>query len=400
MGILFLLVLALMFVLGPPRFFSRLGRTFTPFGDGTIATQTSITIVRPEGGNATISAGRAARFIIHVDGRIPDRQQPDALRLCYRYSNAETVYLERLLDRDAEQEWSTSLSDTEIQDGFFYKIKGGDTETAEYRVTVRAGALAEPLRATYRHRPYLRPLVEVVDKPTSLEGWRGTTVTLEAQANRPAREAHLELEMGGEKRTIPGEVDPAQPDRLTYRFVLDQDGRQPVQNGKYSLVFTSTEGEVVSDPPRYDVSVKRDEPPTVTLDKPEQDLALPANGLLPVKGIASDDIGVRDLRLRMEVVAGPKLQAQPYRPEKSFRFEDGAYPRVLAYQDQVDSGKGQGLDGRTPGLKARSGGRVLDRGRRCLRLPGAAQWPDWRKRTSQGENPRAGTRQGETGKGP
>src|SRR5207249_4159754 len=78
---------------------------------------------------------------------------------------------------------------------------------------------------------------------------------------------------------------------------------------------------------------------------------LPANGLLPLEGSASDDIGLASLTLRIKRENGETLQAKPYRGGKSFRQPDGRYPQMLEYKDSVELDKLKQEDGKPAILK-------------------------------------------------
>src|SRR5262249_50099222 len=94
-----------------------------------------------------------------------------------------------------------------------------------------------------------------------------------------------------------------------------------------------------------------DHPPQVVLTKPGQDVELPANGTLELAGSASDDIGVKSVTLRLAVKDGPALKPVPYREGKSFRFDDGGYPKVLDYEEVVELAKVRGEGGQPVELR-------------------------------------------------
>ena len=56
-----------------------------------------------------------------------------------------------------------AVGQIEVRNGFWYKIHGGDAETPEYRVSVRAAPAITDFLATYHFRPY-------VPVPTRLAG--------------------------------------------------------------------------------------------------------------------------------------------------------------------------------------------------------------------------------------
>jgi hypothetical protein len=347
-GILALAAFVALLLLGARPFFSLLGRAFAPFTEGVIATRTRLTLLEPEGGNAIVAVGRSVRFRVEVDGRVPDPGKSDALRLLFHYQQGDP-YEDRPLERDAGAEWTTTLPAFQVQNGFWYKVAGGDTETAEYRVQVRATPLIEGFEATYHYRPYLGWRDDTTRDP-NLRSLRGTEVALVAHTNRTVRvkDSRLELELAeGAKKVVPAEAVADDPQAFLFRLVLDE-------SGKYRVWFTSAEGESNTDPPAYTVQVLTDHEPRVELTKPGQNVTLPANGVLRLEGLATDDIGLKGMTLQMQVKGGPKLRAKPYREGKSFRLEDGGYPTTLRYKDFVELASVQDPDGKPVTLRPKT----------------------------------------------
>src|SRR5207253_1622498 len=127
----------LMIYLGVNQFFSLLGRTFVPFVERTIPTRTQLTLLRPEGGDLTVPTDYSVQFAVQVDGRVPEPGRPDAVRLLFRYQN-DGAWEELPFEKESGREWVATLPAYQVQNGFFYKVAGGDDETAEYRVRVRS----------------------------------------------------------------------------------------------------------------------------------------------------------------------------------------------------------------------------------------------------------------------
>jgi collagen type III alpha len=360
--------LVAMAVLGARPFVSLLGRTFAPFSEGLIATRTRLTLLQPEGGDVTVAVGRPVRFGVAVDGRVPQPGKPDAIRLLFHYQPGDP-YEERPLERENSDQWTMTLPAFQVQNGFWYKVAGGDTETPEYRVQVRATPLINGFDATYHYRPYLGWRDDTTHDP-NLRALRGTEVRLVAHTNRTVRvkDSRLEWEVaaptpgpgaaGSEKRpaveaaklpeagkkAIAAAAVPDDPQALAFRFVLEE-------SGKYRVWFTSTEGESNTEPMAYSVQVLPDHAPQVELTKPGQDVRLPVNGLLQLEGVANDDIGVKSLTLQLRLAGGPELRPQPYRAGKSFKLDDGGYPKTLPYKDFVELAKIKDADGKPAGLQ-------------------------------------------------
>lgn len=329
------LCLLVLFVLGPRQFLSLMHRAFAPFVESPIATRTRLELVRPEGGDVTVPVGRAVRFSVWVEGRIPEASSPEALRLLYRYHPSDP-YQSRLLERgESSWEWSTSLLASEIHNGLWYKIAGGDAETPEYRIQVRSTPLLTGFDVTYHYRPYLG-WPDRITHDQNLQDLRGTEVTLLARTNRTVKEGQLAIE--GQKPS-PGELVPEDPQALRFRLRLEHDAH-------YRIWFRSVDGERNTDPMAYPIRVLQDRPPQLEVTKPGQDTQLPVNGVLNLEGSASDDFGLVRLDLRMKIENGPALQPKPYRKGEALRRGDGSYPQMLAYRDFLELDKLAREDGR------------------------------------------------------
>jgi hypothetical protein len=349
-GLFAVLFFALYFLIGPAPFLSLLKRTFNPFKEADISTRTRLRLLKPEGGDVTLTVGQGINFVVEVGGKVPDPKAMDAVKLLYRYEESDP-WLERRLTQEPSGEWTTSLSALDVKNGLWYKITGGDAATEEHRIRVRAAPAITDFLATYRFRPYVARADEV-RRQRELKALRGTEVLLRVRTNRLLREGRLELE--GNRPTevvkpfftsVRGEGDAKDPQAFLVRFVLDEEGR-------YRLLFTSTEGETYSDPVSYPVTVIPDQPPVVELTKPGKDVRLPVNALLHLEGKANDDIGVRSLTLRMRVLGGDKLRDRPYRSDEQLRLADGGYPRELEYKDFVDLSRVQSEDNRVVPLRS------------------------------------------------
>jgi hypothetical protein len=346
-AVLTILAFVALAVLGARPFASLLGRTLTPFSEEPIATRTQLTLLQPEGGDATVPVGRSVRFAVAVDGRVPEPGKPDQVRLLFHYQPGDP-YEERPLEREDADHWTTTLPAFQVQNGFWYKVGGGDAETPEYRVQVRATPLINGFEATYHYRPYLGWRDDTTHDP-NLRALRGTEVTLVARTNRTVRlkDSRLELELSRGKETVKkavaAEAVAGDPQALAFRLVLEE-------SGKYRVWFTSTDGESNTDPMAYTIQVVQDHAPQVELTKPGRDVTLPANGLLALEGVATDDIGVKSLALHLRLANGAELQPHPYRGGKSFRLADGGYPKTLEYKDFVELDKVKDADGRPVAL--------------------------------------------------
>ncbi len=323
------LLIALLFWIGPGDFFFHLRRSFAP--SPATATRTTLTVVQPAGGDATVTAGKPVKIAIAVGGKVPDPGSTTALMLHYRYDQTDP-YTTHWLQADATGEWARSFSPLEVRDGFYYKISGGDAETPEYQIKVQSSPLVKEVEATYHYRDYTGRLDEKLArvKPPKIEVLRGTEVTLLVRTNRTLKDAHIELETKDGAERIPATLAPKDARTFWVQFVVDR-------SASYRVHFTSTDGETnVDDAPRPLVALPDNPPNPVELTSPGKDVELPVNGLLPLEGLTHDDIGVKNLTLKMQVVKGVTLEDRKYRSDAELKLAGGGYPRELSYKDTID----------------------------------------------------------------
>jgi hypothetical protein len=303
-----------------------LARTFAPFGFGATAQRTQITVIRPANGDAIIGVGQSFNLAVNVAGRVPDPDKPDALKLLFRYRDGEP-YEEQPLEPENGDTWMTVIPPSRTFNGFWYKVTGGDAQTEAFHVTVRSTPLIERIEVTYHYRPYTgRPDDRTLS--ANLKALRGTEAELIVHTNRPVKEGRLDLDLRDGKKVVPAELIPGDPQALHACHVMDQ-------SGQYRIWFTATDGDSNLAAMPYTIEVLSDLPPTVELTEPGADVTLPANGTLRLKGSASDDIGVKELTLRLRPAGGAALKPKPYRPEKSLKLGERGYPNKVDYHDFV-----------------------------------------------------------------
>jgi collagen type III alpha len=326
--------LLILFALGPNQFGSLFRRAFAPFVGSGLGTRTEITLLKPLAGNATVPLNQRVEFEARIEGRFPKIGQPDAPRLFYRYQAADP-YVPLPLDENPDGNWGATLNSDQVLNGLWYKIAAGDTETPEYQIKVQSVPHVQRFEITYHYRPYRKLTDDKVVFPNEqaviprLIDYRGTEVDLVVRTNRLLRQASLELDMGGTKSEVPGDILLDDPKAMHVRMKLEQ-------RGTFRVLFTSNDGERNTDRSAYQIEVLDDQTPRVLLSKPGKDIALPANGTLQLEGSATDDIGLTSLVLRLRVLDGtskPALAPKPYRDGKSFQFDNGTYPDFIDYKD-------------------------------------------------------------------
>ncbi len=349
-GLLLAVLAALFVIFKPAPFLSLVSRTFNPFTVTRIATRTELTIQEPEGGDATVTAGDPVTVRVYTGGSVPDADGPGRVRLRVRYNPAVPEYDELPLEPGGSaREWVLRVPQAVVQNGFWYTVAGGDAETPEHRVTVRSRPLFkfDEFEARYEYPAYTRLKPEVGREP-ALWAYPGTQVTITAKTNRRVKRGWMQV--SGQPDQIPGLVVGEGRDVLQFKLTM------PHESGTYRLGFTSADDEPSEPTPAYPIKVETDKKPWVRIIAPAEDeVTLPANGLLQVDGTLEDDFGLASAALGMRLVDGNlkvDLPPKPYRDGKSFRREsDGTFPTKMDYKDSVPLGSLTYKDGQRATLK-------------------------------------------------
>ncbi len=338
-GVCALAFLIAFFILGPGLFLSYAGRAFAPFGaSGKTAppTATRLTVVKPADGNAVVPDDRPFEMLVRVDGRTPNPKGADALKMQFRYA-PEAAYQQRLLDADDAGRWGATLAPNEIQEGFWYKITGGDAETPEYRVRLTARVV--DFKAVYQFRPYLARANETRLDQRKIEAVRGTKVDVTVHVNRDVKDGWLQFENAKGVSVTHGDRLPGDPQGFVLPLTLDE-------SSSYRVCFTAEDGENFVEPQAYPLIAVPDKAPVATLTKPEEVKEKPgwvpplhANDLLELEGNATDDFGVAEMWLNLKTDNGPPLPRQEYRSPKEFQLPHGGNPTAVDYKDFVDLAK-------------------------------------------------------------
>ena len=329
LGILMVILATLFFSWRATQFSSLLRRAFLPFTPQPIATRTQITLLHPEGGDATITQGQTFSVQVHLSGRIPSEQSEERPRLLLRHSLQQQDYEEVPLQRgETTRIWNGKVPDYLTQVGFWYKIAAGDAETAEYRVTVRTLPLFTDFDVRYEYPAYMNRPADHASGPY-LRTYRGTRITLRAKTNREPISGRLLFE-AAHLGSVDGQKLPGVPDSLQFTFTAREGGR-------YRLRMNTSVGETNVDSPWYLITLDPDMPPNVRITQPsEAEVTLPANGTLMVDGQVGDDFGVDKIRLRLRFQERD-LQPIPYMEGRSFRRErDQTWPTYLSYKLSAD----------------------------------------------------------------
>jgi hypothetical protein len=409
------------------------------------ATRTELRIEEPKNGDTTVFNNQEVAFQVHVAGRIPPANAPDAVRLRMWYNPDDPENFEDRPMRAGEDDrrsFSLIVPAKHVRNGFRYKILAGNTQTPTYTVTCKIVPEFTGFDVSYVYPSYLKRPPESTNDPNLLAPY-GSMATLIVSTNREVKNGHIEIV--GQPRSIEGQLVEGRPEAIQFSVPFDKESRytvsfttpegdknqnppqfrlgvidpkplvraadisyqypaylrfkpmtvldvrepeieanrgtkvvltakttrgvesaklelpggvvvdgekvedQPMwvrfklppldQDGMAKITFKPATNEATSTPREIPVRVLTDQAPDVKLTKPEPDeVTLPANGTLPLEGLATDDHGVDKLSLRMRVNGSEIRDLKPklYRGGMSFlRKEDNSWPTKVEYKDFI-----------------------------------------------------------------
>lgn len=171
-----------------------------------------------------------------------------------------------------------------------FRATGGDDDTMTFQqVDVVQPPALESLRVTLKPPKYSgRPDESLPQGVGHVQGLLGTKIQVEAIGDKRLKSARLrvadkpdvELTIGEDGRSFAAAFTILDPGVTGYWFeLIDEEG------------FSDTEA------PRFEVRGIGDAVPDVVIEQPVADVLLTADAELPVKVLAKDDLGLRDVRI-------------------------------------------------------------------------------------------------------
>lgn len=320
-------IVASLLVLGVGPFLAVLW----PFSSAPISPPFRLAVVRPDGGDAVLLAGRPLTILVLAEN-VPDSQRQEIPYLLFRYQ-ADAPDSERHLRPQGDgRHWTVTLPAADVRAGFSYRVRGFGAETPTYHVMVRANPSVADFRATYHYRPYVGR-VDRTSTERNLEALCGTQVILRVRTDRQVKTAFLDLQRDGVgKETIPAHKVADDPQSFEVKFTLDR-------SGSYRMRFTTEGDESYADADASGVIAVPDRAPSIELTEPRaEESTLPADGLLRVAGKVRDDIGVAGVKLRLRVVKGEALPDRPLKPAL-LALDGGGNRQAIDFLDSVDLAK-------------------------------------------------------------
>lgn len=154
-----------------------------------------------------------------------------------------------------------------------------------------------PVRLTLTPPEYTgQPPREMPYRFTAVQALEGTRIGFHITSNRPLGEGSIQLETGGESPSrislTPSEI--SAPETAIADFIAESSGRM-------TFFLVDSLGNNASDNPTATLTVARDQPPAIAITVPEEDALVIENFKFPITIDATDDFGLRSMRLHIGV---------------------------------------------------------------------------------------------------
>ena len=185
-----------------------------------------------------------------------------------------------------------------------FRVEAGDASTADFTIHVSTAPSASVQSVHYKYPEYMR-LAEETRDGGNIDGWDGTTVTINATASQPIRSARLVFS-DSEDTTQRAEEYPMRVSdgtTLTVQWKLAfRDDDTDNYPRFYRIICQDEQGATDLHPTLYTIAIRPDMPPLVEILQPRSDLERPSNAVVPLLVKASDpDFQLKHLTLRVEL---------------------------------------------------------------------------------------------------
>lgn len=233
---------------------------------------------------------------------------PDDLHMEYLFADEEVVRdrLRKVSRRDAQgrmREVGVARVVATRGPMWFRAVGGDDRDKPMFELEVVPPPLLEELQVILTPPAYSGREVETLPPGVGhVQGLVGTQVEIAARVNKPLKSASLRvrnrspqpIELTGDARELKARFDVDEPGVYSYWFDLQD--QQNFEN---------------PDAPRYEIRGIADLPPDIDIERPATDQYVTAKAEVPLKFLAHDDLGLKDVRLHFKLRDTQESLAEP-----------------------------------------------------------------------------------------
>jgi hypothetical protein len=253
----------------------------------------SLTQLQAKTGDLVIGKGEAVKLEITASGR-----KTDSATLSIRSAKGrnETVALQRAAAPGTEFVYNQDA----VLDSFEYRARSGDGQTAWHRVTVLDRPKLSQVQLRIVPPAYSRlPVVEEKALPHQVRALEGSRLDVSFQADQPLAKMELRFSDGG---TQPLTETPDHAYHFT-ALLTNTIAFQPLLDSARHMDNL--------DKPSCEIVVYPDEPPTVTVVTPSDEITAHADEKVKIEFEARDDIGLASAELVVTVKNDDGSNAAP-----------------------------------------------------------------------------------------
>ncbi|MBM3891151.1 MAG: DUF4175 domain-containing protein, partial [Verrucomicrobia bacterium] len=168
-----------------------------------------------------------------------------------------------------------------VRSNAVYFVRAGDAESPRFRIQAQRGPRLERFTLTYTYPAYTKLPPKTISAETAdIAALAGTRVRVVGESSQPLSAGWLEI-----NGTPPRTLEISDEHKVAADIAVDHDG-------EFKLRIADRMGFRNTDAVAYHIKALPDQPPTVKLLDPEQDLEVRANEPVNLKFAASDDYGV------------------------------------------------------------------------------------------------------------
>lgn len=245
-----------------------------------------------------VARGDAYKF--YVENRAENRSSrlPSKVALQYKFADGKTTTepLRGATLRDsAGQPREVAVAQVPAVKGpLWFRAVGGDhTDMDWYQMLVIPPPVVESLQVTLTPPAYTkRPEEKLPEGVGHIQGLIGTRVAIATRVNKPLSSAGLRLhDQDRQAATLS-----ADGRKLTAEFTIREAGLH-----SYWLDLRDKEGFENSDAPRYEIRGVQDLVPDISIETPAADMQVTADAEIPLRAIARDDLGLKQIRLQYKL---------------------------------------------------------------------------------------------------
>ncbi len=205
---------------------------------------------------------------------------------------------------------------------FRYRATGGDDQNMPWlRLQVAEPPHLQDLTIRVIPPAYTR-MPESVASNGHLQAIAGSKIEISGASDKPLKSLAVVFQRDAKTEKFPLSID-------GQKFAIKQDAKKPwvvTESGVYWLEATSKGGVATGSQQRWQVRVKADQPPQVSLDKPASTLFVTAGSMIPLEAKVSDDLALQSIQLEYAVQEEDATPAslQLWQPAPAETSEDKA----------------------------------------------------------------------------